>query len=93
MKYELEFFVPEDDILHSHRRESLKSYKSVQVSQFKRLTDNRSSRETQEELVRIKGIEGESVEAKTSGMGHGSREFGRKTRSRRVEIECALKVM
>jgi hypothetical protein len=26
MKYELGFYVPEDDILHSHRRENLKSY-------------------------------------------------------------------
>jgi hypothetical protein len=26
MKYELGFYIPEDDIRHSHRRESLKSY-------------------------------------------------------------------
>jgi hypothetical protein len=26
MKYELGFYIPEDDILHSHRRENLKSY-------------------------------------------------------------------
>jgi hypothetical protein len=26
VKYELGFYIPEDDILHSHRRESLKSY-------------------------------------------------------------------
>jgi hypothetical protein len=26
VKYELGFYVPEDDILHSHRREHLKSY-------------------------------------------------------------------
>jgi hypothetical protein len=25
-KYELGFYIPEDDILHSHHRESLKSY-------------------------------------------------------------------
>jgi hypothetical protein len=25
VKYELEFYIPEGDILHSHRRESLKS--------------------------------------------------------------------
>jgi hypothetical protein len=25
-KYELGFYIPEDDILHSHRRENLKSY-------------------------------------------------------------------
>jgi hypothetical protein len=26
VKYELSFYIPEDDILHSHRRESFKSY-------------------------------------------------------------------
>jgi hypothetical protein len=26
VKYELWFYIPEDDILHSHRRENLKSY-------------------------------------------------------------------
>jgi hypothetical protein len=26
VKYELGFYIPEDDILYSHRRESLKSY-------------------------------------------------------------------
>jgi hypothetical protein len=26
VKYELEFYIPEDAILHSHRRENLKSY-------------------------------------------------------------------
>jgi hypothetical protein len=26
VKYELGFHIPEDDILHSHRRENLKSY-------------------------------------------------------------------
>jgi hypothetical protein len=25
-KYEMGFYIPEDDILHSHRRENLKSY-------------------------------------------------------------------
>jgi hypothetical protein len=28
VKYELGFYIPEDDILHSHRREELKSYRS-----------------------------------------------------------------
>jgi hypothetical protein len=28
VKYELGFYIPEDDILHSHRRENLKSYVS-----------------------------------------------------------------
>jgi hypothetical protein len=27
VKYELGFYIPEDGILHSHRRENLKSYK------------------------------------------------------------------
>jgi hypothetical protein len=27
VKYELGFYIPEDGVLHSHRRESLKSYK------------------------------------------------------------------
>jgi hypothetical protein len=26
VKYELGFYIPEDDILHSHRRDNLKSY-------------------------------------------------------------------
>jgi hypothetical protein len=26
VKYELGFYIPEDDILHSHRRETLNSY-------------------------------------------------------------------
>jgi hypothetical protein len=26
VRYELDFYTPEDDILHSHRRENLKSY-------------------------------------------------------------------
>jgi hypothetical protein len=29
VKYELGFYIPEDDILHSHRRENLKSYMLV----------------------------------------------------------------
>jgi hypothetical protein len=29
VKYELDFYIPEDDILHSHRRENLKSYISL----------------------------------------------------------------
>jgi hypothetical protein len=28
VKYELGFYIPEDDILHSHRRESLKFYQN-----------------------------------------------------------------
>jgi hypothetical protein len=32
VKYELGFYIPEDDILHSHRCENLKSYKSIVVS-------------------------------------------------------------
>jgi hypothetical protein len=29
VKYELGFYIPEDDILHRHRRENLKSYMKV----------------------------------------------------------------
>jgi hypothetical protein len=29
MKYELWFYIPEDDILHSDRREKLKSYMAL----------------------------------------------------------------
>jgi hypothetical protein len=29
VKYELGFYIPEDGILHSHRRENLKSYKYI----------------------------------------------------------------
>jgi hypothetical protein len=29
VKYELGFYIPEDDILHSHRRDDLKSYRCV----------------------------------------------------------------
>jgi hypothetical protein len=29
VKYEMGFYIPEDDILHSHRRENLKSYTYV----------------------------------------------------------------
>jgi hypothetical protein len=28
LKYEVGFYIPEDDILHSHRRRNLKSYKA-----------------------------------------------------------------
>jgi hypothetical protein len=31
VKYELGFYIPEDGILHSHRREKLKSYMSLCV--------------------------------------------------------------
>jgi hypothetical protein len=31
VKYELGFYIPEDDILHSHRRENLKSYEGPYV--------------------------------------------------------------
>jgi hypothetical protein len=29
VRYKLDFYIPEDDILHSHRRENLKSYISL----------------------------------------------------------------
>jgi hypothetical protein len=31
VKYELEFYIPEDDVLHSHVRENLKSYLALTV--------------------------------------------------------------
>jgi hypothetical protein len=31
VKYELGFYIPEDDILHSHRRENLRSYNLIQI--------------------------------------------------------------
>jgi hypothetical protein len=31
VKYELGFYIPEDDILHSYRRENLQSYTLVEV--------------------------------------------------------------
>jgi hypothetical protein len=34
MKYELGFYIPEDDILHSQRREHLKSYIASKVGLF-----------------------------------------------------------
>jgi hypothetical protein len=34
VKYELGFYVPEDDILHSHRRENLKSYRALSGKPF-----------------------------------------------------------
>jgi hypothetical protein len=34
VKYELGFYIPEDDILHSHRREKLKSCLEVAMSRF-----------------------------------------------------------
>jgi hypothetical protein len=34
VKYEMEFYIPEDDILHSDCRENLKSYIDLIVLQF-----------------------------------------------------------
>jgi hypothetical protein len=31
VRYELGFYIPEDDILHSHRRKDLKSYITVSI--------------------------------------------------------------
>jgi hypothetical protein len=33
VKYELGFYIPEDDILHSHSRENLKSYRTEKGSE------------------------------------------------------------
>jgi hypothetical protein len=32
MRYELGFYIPEDDILRNHRRENVKSYKSLEYT-------------------------------------------------------------
>jgi hypothetical protein len=42
VEYELGFYIPEDDILHSHYRENLKSY----MSSFLYVDDVRTSQET-----------------------------------------------
>jgi hypothetical protein len=34
VKYELGFYIPEDDIFHSHRRENLKSYTVINGFSF-----------------------------------------------------------
>jgi hypothetical protein len=34
VKYELGFYIPEDDILHSDRRENLKSYRMILLKVF-----------------------------------------------------------
>jgi hypothetical protein len=36
VKYELGFYIPEDDILHSHRRKNFKSYMSLTCWALKR---------------------------------------------------------
>jgi hypothetical protein len=42
VKYELGFYIPEDDILHRHRRENLKSYRQNEVAR-ERLLAKQSS--------------------------------------------------
>jgi hypothetical protein len=39
VKYELGFYISEDDILHSHRRENLKSYRDLTILVAGRLED------------------------------------------------------
>jgi hypothetical protein len=42
VKYELGFYIPEDDILHSHRRENPKSYRrSIPAYRNRTRTGNR----------------------------------------------------
>jgi hypothetical protein len=45
------------------------------------------------ECSRYKKIEEKSVEAKTSDIGHGRREVGRRNSSEMAKIECALRVI
>jgi hypothetical protein len=51
------------------------------------------SRVPAQEEIEVQGHRRESVEAKTLGMRTGGREVGRKTNSRKVKIECALRVI
>jgi hypothetical protein len=55
-------------------------FKSVQEFQFK-------------ESSRYSKDEEKPVDAESSGIGRRGREVGRKTGSRRVKIECALRVV
>jgi hypothetical protein len=53
-------------------------------------------RETQEQIKRLKEIKeigGKSGGAKTSGIGHLSREFGRISSTRMLSIECPFRVI
>jgi hypothetical protein len=43
VRYELDFYIPEDDILHSHRREYLISYKLLLIAAFMAYAANTSS--------------------------------------------------
>jgi hypothetical protein len=58
----------------------IKSYNEIQlqISTSRRVLDTRSWKRSK---------------WKISGIGHGSREAGRQTSSRRVEIKCALRVI
>jgi hypothetical protein len=38
VRYELSFYIPEDGILHSHRRENLKSYRSLGICSYVKCT-------------------------------------------------------
>jgi hypothetical protein len=43
VKYELGFYIPEDDILHSYRRENLKSYFTDLFVDFNQLSVTKSA--------------------------------------------------
>jgi hypothetical protein len=56
VKYELGFYIPEDDILHSHRRENLKSYLNrplISGLQTETITLSSSSSSVSHEVKRI----------------------------------------
>jgi hypothetical protein len=57
VKYELGLYIPEDDILHSHRRENLKSYTILSSSASLRWIDR-----TKYELCKIWGFRGDDYE-------------------------------
>jgi hypothetical protein len=64
----------------------------VQEPQFELQRDLAKELQSKE-ISRYKKIEEKSVEAKTSGIGHGSRKAGRKTSCRRVKFKFALRVI
>jgi hypothetical protein len=53
VKYELGFYIPEDDILHSHCRENLKSYIGMLVGYWWKSTGERDHQEDQDVGGRI----------------------------------------
>jgi hypothetical protein len=53
VRYELGFYIPEDDILHNHRREELKSYNLIFCLTFLFLLSDLSQRFQRIVLVKM----------------------------------------